>query len=146
MTHQIAVQLGWSTALIGVSFFVHGAMIVLGRLLYLRPTRRHGVVGILSDTGRLTVVAIWLFIAHVIVIWMWGWLYIHTGVSATWEEAIYFSLTTYTTLGFGDIVPPADWRLLTGASSANGLLLFGLSAAVLVDTTDRLRQKPGAMR
>ncbi|MEM9422061.1 MAG: potassium channel family protein, partial [Pseudomonadota bacterium] len=60
---------------------------------------------------------------------------------ATFEEALYFALTTYTTLGFGDIVPTQDWRLLTGASSANGLLLFGLSAAVLVDATERLRQR-----
>jgi hypothetical protein len=55
------------------------------------------------------------------------------------EEALYFSSVTYTTLGFGDVLLPGEWRLLAGAIAADGLLLFGLSAAFLLETAARLR-------
>jgi hypothetical protein len=42
-------------------------------------------------------------------------------IFGTLEGAVYFSIVAYTTLGFGDILLPLDWRLLGGMASANGL-------------------------
>ncbi|RFB06379.1 two pore domain potassium channel family protein [Parvularcula marina] len=115
-------------------------MIVFGRKI-LRPVTNHeGLRGIASDTFRLVLISLWLFAAHIGSMWMWAALYLETGISQTLEEALYFSMVTYTTLGFGDILAPVDWRLLTGAASANGLLLLGLSGAVIIDFTERLRR------
>ncbi len=140
MTQQIMIQMQYAAALISATMLLHALMIIAGRSLLLRRSVGSGVMGLASDTIRLVLISVWLFIAHIAAIWMWAWLYHLIGMNPTFEEALYFALTTYTTLGFGDIVPTQDWRLLTGASSANGLLLFGLSAAVLVDATERLRQ------
>ena len=39
----------------------------------------------------------------------------------------YFSSATYTSLGFGDIVPVGHMRMIAGAEALNGLLLIGWS-------------------
>lgn len=43
--------------------------------------------------------------------------------------ALYFSAETYTSLGYGDIVPGGAVRLLAGTEALNGLLLIGWSAS-----------------
>lgn len=72
-------------------------------------------------------------------IWGWAELFVRLGALPNFEEALYFSSVSYTTLGFGDLLLPGEWRLLAGAIAADGLLLFGLSAAFLLETASRLR-------
>jgi len=50
---------------------------------------------------------------------------------ADFETAIYFSSVTYTTLGYGDVVLVSRWRLLCSLEAINGMILFGLSTALL---------------
>ena len=45
------------------------------------------------------------------------------------SAALYFSAETYTSLGYGDVVPTGDLRLLAGVEALNGLLLIGWSAS-----------------
>ncbi|MEM9232672.1 MAG: ion channel [Pseudomonadota bacterium] len=139
MSQQILIQFAYAAALIGSTTLIHGLMIVVGRKIIRRPQGNDGIVPIIGDTICLGLISLWLFLSHIMASWMWAWLYLHVGISPNIEEAIYFSLVTYTTLGFGDLLAPVDWRLLTGAASANGLLLIGLSGAVLIDFTERLR-------
>jgi hypothetical protein len=42
---------------------------------------------------------------------------------------MYFSAETYTSLGYGDVIPSGDLRMLAGAEALNGLLLIGWSAS-----------------
>ena len=42
---------------------------------------------------------------------------------------MYFSAETYTSLGFGDITPVGQLRMLAGVEALNGLLLIGWSAS-----------------
>jgi hypothetical protein len=63
------------------------------------------------------------------------------GLFPTMEEAVYFSLVAFTTLGFGDVLLPREWRLLAGLSAANGLLYFGLMTAMLVEAMRSLRAR-----
>lgn len=140
MSHQIVVQLTIAAVLIGLTTCLHAVMIVAGRKVVRPLSNREGMAAIMSDTLRLVLISLWLFSAHVIAMWMWAGLYRIVGISPDFEQALYFSMVTYTTLGFGDVLAPQDWRLLTGAASANGLLLLGLSGAVLIDFTERLRR------
>lgn len=78
-------------------------------------------------------------------VWIWAAALKLLGVFATLEASVYFSIVAFTTLGFGDVLLPVEWRLLGGLAAANGLLVFGLMTAMLVDTLrqTRARQRGG---
>ena len=50
------------------------------------------------------------------------------------ESAFYFSGVTYTTLGYGDVVLPPEWRLLAPLEALAGILMCGLSAGLFFAT------------
>jgi hypothetical protein len=49
--------------------------------------------------------------------------------SHSFSMCLYFSAETFTSLGYGDVIPVGDLRLLAGAEALNGLLLIGWSAS-----------------
>jgi hypothetical protein len=55
------------------------------------------------------------------------------------EEAVYFSLVAFTTLGLGDIVAPQAWRILSVMAAVNGFLSFGLLTALMVEALRQVR-------
>lgn len=71
--------------------------------------------------------------------WIWALAYDALHVFPSLEESVYFSLVAYTTLGLGDLVPVADWRLLAGMEAANGFLNFGLLTALLIEALRQVR-------
>ena len=60
---------------------------------------------------------------------IWATFYYVRGLFLDFETAFYFSLGTYSTIGYGDVVLPQRWRLLGGIEGISGVLLCGLSAA-----------------
>ena len=48
-------------------------------------------------------------------------------------DAFDFAFVNYTTLGYGDVTPVKEWRLLGPITAMNGVLLFGWSTAVLFE-------------
>ena len=54
-------------------------------------------------------------------------------------EYFYFSAQTYSTVGYGDIVPTGDLRILAGVAPLNGLLLLAWSGAFLYNA---VHQRP----
>ena len=47
-----------------------------------------------------------------------------------WESALYFSVVTWTSLGYGDFAPPADIRLLAAIQALLGYAFFGISVGL----------------
>lgn len=72
-------------------------------------------------------------------IWLWAVTFHLLGVFASFEESMYFTLVTFTTLGYGDVLMPQDWRILGGMAAANGLLNFGLMTAFMVEALRHVR-------
>jgi len=58
-------------------------------------------------------------------------------------DGFYFAFVNYTTLGYGDILPAPEWRMLGPITALNGILLFGWSTAVIFEV---LRTSAGALR
>ena len=56
----------------------------------------------------------------------------------SWESAFYFSACSYTTVGYGDIVLPHNWRMLGPLEGIIGVLMCGISVSVLFATVTRL--------
>ena len=137
---QLMIQLTVSSILIAGTTFLHAIFVAFGAAI-LRgvSARMWGPIRFVRDSLALSVLALLLMFAHFIEIVMWAAAFIQLDLFTTWEKAIYFSAVSYTTLGFGDVLLPERWGLLAGASAANGLLLFGLSAAFLVEASAKLR-------
>src|SRR5262249_8782329 len=69
--------------------------------------------------------------AHLIQIALWAVALLMGGEISTFEKAFYCSAVDYTALGYGDIIFSERWRLLGPLEAINGLLLFGLSTALM---------------
>ncbi|NHQ76046.1 two pore domain potassium channel family protein [Roseovarius gahaiensis] len=72
-------------------------------------------------------------------VWLWAIVFRQIGAFSTLEEAVYYSLVAYTTLGLGDVVVPQEQRLLGGMTGSNGFLMFGLMTAMVTDTLRDVR-------
>ena len=91
-------------------------------------------------------VVLGVFLAHVIEIWIWALFYYFQASILelpTLESALYFSASTFTTVGFGDLVLSEEWRLLSSFESVNGMILFGWSTAFIFEVVRHFRQVEG---
>jgi voltage-gated potassium channel len=68
---------------------------------------------------------------HLIETAIWALFYYWHNLFPNFETALYFSLGTYSTIGYGDVVLDQKWRLLGGIEGISGVLLCGLSAAFI---------------
>lgn len=79
-----------------------------------------------------SIVFIPLLLSHTAHIYAWALAVWLMGALPGYEEPIYFSLVTYTTVGYGDVTLPKEFRIFGAMASVNGILAFGLSTAFLV--------------
>ncbi len=76
--------------------------------------------------------------AHVVEIAVWAVVLSLCGEFTRLAGAFYHSAMNYTSLGYGDVVMSASWKLLGPLEAANGLLLFGVSTAMIFAVIQRL--------
>ena len=62
------------------------------------------------------------------------------GIYSNLAPAVYHSAVNYTSLGYGDVVMSASWRLLGALETADGMLMFGVSTAMIFAVIQRLVQ------
>lgn len=108
-------------------------IIKLGRMSGKRLSQRRKimtVIIVMGTTGTL------LTIAHFIEVAVWAEVYLLLGVIRP-QDCYYLAFVNFTTLGYGDIVPVHEWRLLGPITAANGMLLFGWSTAVMFAVLSR---------
>ncbi len=86
----------------------------------------------------LTITILGILLAHTAEIWVWAIFYQVVHALPDFESSLYFSTSTFTTVGFGDIVLDADWRLISSFQSAIGFILFGWSTAFIFEVMTQL--------
>lgn len=131
-------NLAIGTVVIGMTVLVHTVGLILlswtmVRVIEWSRLHRHA----LGRTLALVPAVLGLFFIHTVEVWIWAILYLGLGVTGTFEDALYFSTVTFSTIGYGDIVPPQGWRLLCALEGINGFLLIGWSVAYLVAASTR---------
>ena len=77
---------------------------------------------------------------HLLHICLWTTFY-HWRCFPSWETAFYFSTSSYTTVGYGDVVLSQTWRTLGAVESVVGVLMTGLSVSVLFAIMTRLVER-----
>ncbi|MFC6631854.1 two pore domain potassium channel family protein [Microbulbifer taiwanensis] len=92
-------------------------------------TREYGA----ANAGRILVPVCFfvLFLTHMIEAFVWGLFLRRKKLVSSLTEGIYFSSSSITALGYGDVVLQSPWRVLGPLVAINGLLMFGCSTAFL---------------
>jgi hypothetical protein len=86
---------------------------------------------VLPDILLLSTVMLILLLGNCLQMAIWAGLFVLLGEFDDFAHALYFSGVTFATLGYGDVVLSQGWRLLSALEAANGILMFGVSTAVM---------------
>ena len=85
-----------------------------------------------------SVVFVPLILAHTVHIYSWAIALWVVGALPGYEEPIYFSIATYTTVGYGDVTLSKGFRIFGSMAGVHGILAFGLTTAFLVGILSRV--------
>ena len=79
-----------------------------------------------------------IFVATLLEASAWAVAYLTLGAISGMEPALYFSVVTFTTVGYGDVVLTPEWRLLGSFEAVNGIIMFGWSTALVMAVVQRV--------
>ena len=86
---------------------------------------------------RVSGIVVLMFLASVVEVLAWALTYLGLNALEDLEQALYFSMVTFTTLGYGDIYLNEGWRLLSSFEAANGIIMFGWTTAIVMAVVHR---------
>jgi len=119
-------------AIVGLCLALHiTVMVKLARWLMVRSRVLNKQARIANDTFLLMAVFALIIFLHMADSVIWALLYYVRTLFSDFETSLYFSLASYTTIGYGDVVLPRSWRLLGTIEGISGVLLCGLSTAFI---------------
>lgn len=85
----------------------------------------------LQDILVLSAVMLLTLLGNFVQMGIWAGLFMLLGEFSDFPTALYHSGVNFATLGYGDLVMSERWRLLGPLEAANGILMFGVSTAVM---------------
>jgi len=94
----------------------------------------------------LVVVLLLVTIGNLMQVSIWALLFVLLGEFDRIEPALYYSAVNFSTLGYGDIVMSERWRLLGPLEAFNGILMFGVSTALMTATVNYVLRQNAALR
>jgi hypothetical protein len=141
------VQVLIGSALILVTTLIHaGGMSVALRWLTMTYAKRLHLASFWKRSLVVAALVLILFVATFLEASLWAATYVVLGAISDFEEALYFSIVTYTTLGYGDVVLDDRWRLLSSVEAANGLIIFAWTTALIIVALRRFSKQLPKLR
>jgi len=134
MLRQFLVAGAASASCITIHALVMTAIVRVIRVLAVKRGVLHPS---LLLVGTMIAVVSVLMGAHIVEVVVWSMTYALVDAAPAGSNLLYFAFVNYTTLGYGDIVPVAEWQLLGPITAMNGVLLFGWSTAVIFEVLRR---------
>jgi len=135
MTKVVLCALGLTV----LTVLIHavGSLFVMRRVsdAWSKRSTQPGVLGADLLVAVLVGALLLLHLAEAIV---WALFFLLFGLLPDFEAAVYFSLTSYTTVGYGDLVLKESWRLLGPIEAGVGILMLGWSTGLLVALLTRI--------
>jgi hypothetical protein len=131
-------QIGAAILLVSLTLFlqVSGVTVLIEWLKHVlaRDFDKHGP----SYSAKLVAKSmVTILLLHGLVVLLWAGFY-RLRCFPSWEIAFYFSASSYSTVGYGDVVLPSIWRLIGPLESVTGVLMCGISVSVLFALVTRL--------
>jgi hypothetical protein len=116
------------------------ALALIAVVHLVRRQRQLGRAGVgfwrdLTVVASATLVAVG---AHLVEITLWAIVFVFCGEFERLSPAFYHSAMNYTSLGYGDVVMSGSWKMLGPLEAADGMLMFGVSTALIFAVTQRL--------
>lgn len=127
----------YAIALVFATVFVH-TLCTIAALAWFRPLSARLTSHALARAATIAALVLLLSFAALLEAGVWAAFYYAIGALPTFPDALYFSLVTFTTLGYGDIVLDQAWRVLSAFEAANGIILFGWTTAIIVAAVQRV--------
>jgi len=128
----VPLLLGWLAVIISMVIQVTALVVMLRYLIRILSDPSNANAGILFDCYIISIVLLVLFTGHLVQVGAWATLFQSLGEFGDFQTAFYHSMVNFTSLGYGDIVMSEQWRLLGALEASVGILMFGLSAGILV--------------
>jgi hypothetical protein len=132
-----ALLVGFGTLLVSLLSYGMATDLLVQLVVRLLRTGYAGSV-FWKNVAVMMIVSLITALVHLVQVALWALAILLCGATSTFENAFYGSAQNYTALGYGDFVLPERWRLLGPLEAINGLLLFGLSTAVMFALLSRL--------
>ena len=136
--HSMLTNLALGTAVISATVVVHTLGLMAVTHLIGRLTNRFRMHGRRSRIVAMLTVVIGTFALLTIEVWLWAISYYLLEVVADFDTALYFSTVTFSTIGYGDVLPAHGWRLFSALEGIDGFLLIGWSTAYLISAGIRV--------
>jgi hypothetical protein len=135
-------QLGVGLGMIALCVFIHGmGLFTLQRIMHAKAIEeRLDKCEALSFSGALfTLMTVFaLIFVHLTEIWLFAFLYDYLGALPDFEESLYFSTISYSTIGYSDTSIVEDWRMIAALEGILGVIMLGWSTAFFVRILGRL--------
>jgi len=139
LVHQLLI----STAIVSATVMIHllglDALQALLRLHLERFTRWIHLDRLIVPLG----IVLGLFVVHGVEIWLYALVYWKMGMLPTLEQALYFSTSSYSTVGETGAILSTQWRIVGVLEAINGMLLIGWSTAFLFQILHHLMWNEG---
>jgi voltage-gated potassium channel Kch len=132
------------TVLIAITVAIHTG--VMGWIIWWLQHKPAVARSFWVEYTLLARIAVLCVFAHLSEIAVWAVFYVWQDVMPDLEIAAYFSAVTYATIGYGDIVPPAQWRLVASMEGLTGILMCAWSGGFIFAVVMRLWEKRAAAR
>jgi Ion channel len=133
-----------SSLLVGLAATL-GTMVIHGLAVHtiiteMRRDLQRGWLGVrLSENLTFVSSTMLLLLAgHILEIALWAFVFDLCGAAADFRQALYCSAGSYTTVGSGDVALSLPWRLMGPFEAAAGMLMFGVSTALIFAVIQRL--------
>ena len=143
-THEVAVALPLMVCLVmTLATIVIEAIALVWIVSFIRHHHRLGRTGVWfwQDVTIVSGAIVLAGAAHLVEIFIWAVVFVLCGQFGQLSAALYTSAMLYTTLGTGEVAMSSSWKLLGHFETADGMLAFGVSTAIVISAGQLIVRK-----
>jgi voltage-gated potassium channel Kch len=131
-------QFSAAAGLIAATIVIQALFMSMGLRTFRWVEGHRSMVMARTPTSVIVIWVLFLIIPIILDVILWAIFYYTQDALPSFEESLYFSTVTFTTVGYGDIVLSSAWRQLATFEAMNGWVIFGWATALIVAVVQRL--------